>query len=465
MKYAYLILLFSSLLIHRVGAQDTLNYNAFITNIKNNYPIILKANNFKEIGDFTYKAAKGGFDPVVSTSFDNKFYSGKNYYSLLDAKIRKPLFASQFISAGYQYAQGAFVNPEEQTSVNGMPFLGMEAALLQGLTFDMRRADLLKAKNYKAYFESESKLVTNEVLYTASISFIDWIYSCKELSLYNYFTFLALQRFNGIKSLSDVGEYAGIDTVEAAILYQSRYMDMQSVQIENQKMVNSIQTFNWINPEQSSDLSRKIFLVDSLEYYFEKSKSMLSLYLLDNDTKNPVIEKYEAFQKVLEIERRYRGELIKPKLDVSYNFLAGDPISGPMAFNTNNYKWGLNLSFPMFLRTSRNEYKISKLNAMNNKLDLNTKSNELQFKLNVIKRNIEIVIDQLLMAEKNVTFSKLLLDSERIKFEAGESSLFLLNTRESKWMESELKLADYKTKFIKFIFELVYVSGSMNYTM
>ncbi|MBK6833372.1 MAG: TolC family protein [Bacteroidetes bacterium] len=85
--------------------------------------------------------------------------------------------------------------------------------------------------------------------------------------------------------------------------------------------------------------------------------------------------------------------------------------------------------------------------------------------MKLIKQAIFILRDQVSFAEKNVRYSKQLLEAEKLKFDSGESSLFLLNTRENKWLESELKLAEYRTKFIKTVFELVYVKGSINYKL
>lgn len=85
--------------------------------------------------------------------------------------------------------------------------------------------------------------------------------------------------------------------------------------------------------------------------------------------------------------------------------------------------------------------------------------------MKLINQAIFILRDQVSFAEKNVRYSKQLLEAEKLKFDSGESSLFLLNTRETKWLESELKLAEYRTKFIKAVFELVYVKGSINYKL
>ena len=72
---------------------------------------------------------------------------------------------------------------------------------------------------------------------------------------------------------------------------------------------------------------------------------------------------------------------------------------------------------------------------------------------------------QLQNADRSAKYSKQLVEAERLKFENGESSLFLLNTRENKWLETELKLAEYKLKFIKTVLNIIYLNGNLDYKL
>jgi hypothetical protein len=57
------------------------------------------------------------------------------------------------------------------------------------------------------------------------------------------------------------------------------------------------------------------------------------------------------------------------------------------------------------------------------------------------------------------------MEAEKIKFENNESSLFLLNTRESKVLESEIKLIETQYKFLSAYFYLVYLKGDLAYQL
>ncbi|MBA4241110.1 MAG: hypothetical protein C0448_10305 [Sphingobacteriaceae bacterium] len=461
-KIIYIVFIFLSV---KVVSQtyNVLSYNAFLKNVLENNPMAKKADNIKKYGELQYKAAKGNFDPSVRGTYDNKYFNNSNYYSVLSSDVRIPLFTAQNLKFGYEYGVGSNVNPEHFTSSYGLPYVGLEVGLLQGLVIDSRRAEVMKSKEYVEYYSAEKNVQLNALLFESSLKYFDWLFSLKQVSLNNYFLNLARQRLIGIEALATVGERAAVDTIEAAIFYQSRLLDLQSSEIESQKQNNDLASFNW--QSNSAALSSSYIPEDSLDTYFERVKSGLVARLYQDSSSNPIIAKYNSLQSILEIENKIKREMIKPKLNVNYNVLSNNPNSYSPVYSQNNYKWGVDLSFPLLLRKSRNEYKMAKLNFQNNSFELANKSNELDFKMNALKQNIGLLAEQLQNAERSVKYSKQLVEAEKLKFVNGESSLFILNARENKWLESELKLSEYKLKFIKTVLNIIYLKGNLNYVL
>lgn len=444
--------------------QTQLTFNDYIENISKYNPLLNRADNLIKGAEYEYKASRGEYDPFISGNFDNKFYNNKNYYSVLDAELKQPLFTSQYLKAGYEYGNGVFVNPETKTSSYGLPFIGVEASLLQGMLMDKRRAGVLKSKEYINLSKAERNQITNDVLVDALNNYSEWSFIYKQVMVYEYFLKLAQLRNDGINALANAGERPAIDTVEASITYQSRLLELQSLKIELQKKQAQVNSFNW-NGLGTASVLNATTLPDSLEFIYNKMKSVLIRELNNDTTNNPVIAQYLAKQRILTIDKRLKAEMIKPKLDIKYNFLSAGDSPTITQYNTNNYKWGASLAFPLFLRTPRNEYKSASINVMNVKLELNSKNNELQNKINYVKQALNVISEQLNNASRNALYSKRLLEAEKLKFENGESSLFLLNTRENKWLESELKLAEYKLKFIETVLNLIHLKGNLNYKL
>ncbi len=446
------------------GQNVPLGYNDFIKNILQYNPLSKQAENIKKYGELNYKAARGNYDPLLSGSFNQKQFNDKNYFTTLNSEIKQPIFTSQYLKAGYDYGLGTNINPEQSTASNGLPYLGLEVGVLQGLVIDKRRAEVLKSKEYVNYYDAEKQIQLNGLLYESSQAYFNWLFTSKQIALNNYFMVAAKQRLDAIEVLANIGEKAPVDTIEAAIFYQTRLLDLQSAQIDNQKNTYNLSSYNWLDNATTTTLYQYT-PIDSLDAYFIKAKSKLMELMQLDGTLNPILTKYNSLQKVLEIENRLKKEMIKPVLNVKYNFLSNNPNSLTPAISNNSYKWGLDLSFPLLFRNSTNEYKMAKLISQNNGLELLNKSNELSFKTNALKQTISILATQLDNTARSVNYSIQLLEAEKLKFFNGESSLFLLNTRENKLLESELKLAEYKLKFIKTVLNIIYLNGNLNYNL
>ena len=461
-KNKFVLLLISLAQLVYCQTSTELPVDTYVNNILANHPLINRANNLVKGAEYDYKAQRGEYDPLISGNYENKFYNDKNYYSVLYSEVKQPIFTSQFIKAGYEYGDGLFLNPEQTTASYGLPFFGVEASVLQGMFIDKRRAGVLKAKEYINFSNAEKNEITNNVLYDALYQYSDLSFLQKQLSVYNYFIKLSQERNNGITALAKNGERPAVDTVEASILYQSRLLELQSLKIELQNKLALVNSFNWNNGASPTPINTEL-KPDSLEALYSKMKTFLMRELNNDSINNHIIAQYLVKKNILVIEKRLKGEMIKPKLDVKYNFISSGNSINNIQFSNNNYKWGASLSMPLLLRTSRNQYKSAALDVKNVTLEINSKTNELQNKINYIKQSLNTLTEQLNNASRNVSFTKTLLSAEKLKFDNGESSLFLLNTRENKWLESELKLAEYKLKFINTVLKLIHLKGNLNY--
>lgn len=442
-------------------SQESLTYNNYLRHIMDHNVISEKAANNNRIAEMQYRSALGNYDPQFSAAIDNKFFTGKNYFTTSVAEIKQPIFASNYLKAGYAYGQGTNVNPENYTPANGQLYLGLETSVLQGLLFDKRRAEILKAKHYTDYYNSEQKIQLNDLLFQSANTYVNLLYVNHQNRLYTYFMQLASQRSKGIQDLVAIGERAPVDTIEASIFLLSRLLEKQASETDIQKEYNNLLV---IYRGNSQEISRALLLSDSLDAIFD-GVVRRSIIETEKTSSNPLVDQYIAKQGVLETEQRFRKELIKPALNLNYNLLGtGNPdyFSG---LSPNNYKWGVTFSLPLLLRKQRYDYKLATIQTRNNTLELTNKQNEITYKQKYLNDNLRITQQQIENAKRASAYSKALVEAERLKFQNGESSLFILNARESKWLESELKLLDCKLKFIKLVFELIYLNGNLEYQL
>ncbi|MBK9488067.1 MAG: TolC family protein [Haliscomenobacter sp.] len=106
---------------------------------------------------------------------------------------------------------------------------------------------------------------------------------------------------------------------------------------------------------------------------------------------HPDLRALQVDLRQLEVDRRLAAEQFKPRLDLSYNFLGrGFDFTAPTkedptltlteALGT-NFKWGLNFSFPLFLRKERGKMELVQIKQQQTGNKFEQKQIEIENKL------------------------------------------------------------------------------------
>ncbi len=167
---------------------------------------------------------------------------------------------------------------------------------------------------------------------------------------------------------------------------------------------------------------------------------------------NPSLRAYDFKLNSLEIERKLKFQSFLPYVDLKYNLLNKDYY----AFKNfggnlleNNYKYGLDFKIPLFLREGRGDYRKAKLKIQETKLELNNKRWETELKVRNYYNETFQLQNQLDQYQQNYVAFNTLLRNEELRFTNGESSLFMINSRENKVMETQEKLVELRIKYFK----------------
>jgi len=138
--------------------------------------------------------------------------------------------------------------------------------------------------------------------------------------------------------------------------------------------------------------------------------------------------------------------MLLPQIDLQYNFLSQTPDMAN-SFNTVNYKTGINMSFPLFLRKERGNLKLAKLKMADLEYEINSSKVTIKNKINVIKQEQESYVLQNNLTSTIVQDYEFLVQAEERKFVMGESSLFLVNTREGKLIDAKIKAIELQNQY------------------
>jgi len=439
----------------------TLSFSDFMQIVKQNHPIAKQADLIIKNADATILEAKGNFDPKLYYDFKTKFYDSKNYYELQNSGFTIPTWFGIELKGGYEQNQGNYLNPENSLPTNGLAYSQLSIPLLQNLIIDERRSILKQAKIFQEQTAYEKIYQINELLYNAGKSYWDWSVSYKNLAIYKNAVELSSQRLEAVKLSVTLGDRPLIDTVEASIQLQDRTINYQQALVDYATKTLLLSNFLWLENNIPIELTNQIIPDDFSKNYNKDEYIINTIAKVDSVINNhPLLKTYQFKLKQLTIEQQLKKEKLKPVLNINYNPLFNPENTNNVSFN--NYKWGVTFGMPIFLRKERGELKVTKIKIENTQYEMNYKRTELSNKVRATINEYNNLKNQIAIYDKNVGNYEKLWQSEKKLFDSGESSLFMINSRESSYINAQLKLNDIIYKNKKAALDAEYSFGQLN---
>lgn len=437
---------------------EAFTFETYLSYVKKHHPLVKQANLTLNIGEANLLKARGSFDPKVEVDYNRKEFKNTEYYNELNATFKIPVWYGVEFKGNFENNTGAFLNPDMTVPEEGLYSAGVSLALAQGLLMNERMATLKKAKFFQDQTKADRDLLVNQLLYEASIAYFNWLQAFNEEQIYTDFLENATRRLNAVKQNYLAGDKAAIDTLEAKITAQNWSLGYEAAKLKRQKAGLQASSYLWLDdvPLEFEDsvfpeLPTEAILNSSL---LLQTMSADSLILSDH----PKLRSLDSKMESLKVDRRLKSNKLWPKLDVQYNFLASD-YEKQYLFNTSNYKAMVNFSMPIFLRKERGDLKLAKLKLQDINYEISASSLALKNKITAVNTEIVSLTNQQQIVQNIVADYKVLLKGEERKFFLGESSLFLINSREQSLITSQLKENDITVKKLTAIAKLFNVMG------
>lgn len=448
MKKVILLLFILKVCFQSVSAQKAegeLTYETFLGYVKQYHPITVQAGTVAKIGKLEILKARGSFDPLATSEIKQKYFDGTTYYDLNQHQLKVPTWFGMEGRVGLEDNSGDFLNPENN-SKSGLWYAGISFPLAQGLVIDRRRAMLKQAKEFRLMSEAEQQLLINDLLLEASYAYWKWYVAYREIGIYEEGLKLADERLEATRKWAIAGDRPIIDTLEANIQMQNRLISYTQAQLNFATTSLELSTFLWWENSIPLELAETALPQQQIP----DINNLLSAMGVGIDSLNanhPLIIQQQKQRAILAVERQLKAEMLKPQLNINYTPLSNAVGDNPLAqYSINNYTWGLNFSFPVFLRKERAELQQTKLKITAIEQKTAQKSYELLNKAKVSLAEVENFQRQIGLYTTNVESYRQLLNAELQKLSIGESSLFLVNQREQSYLDAQMKLAELVAK-------------------
>lgn len=451
-----------------ISAQDSLKVltlDEFHQIILMHHPVAEQAALLSEQARQELRISRGTFDPVLASKVYRKEYGGKEYYSLWKTTLQVPLWFGPEIKAGFERNEGEYLNPENYTPAEGLSSVGLTVPLGQGLFIDERRATLRQARLMQDITEAERLKLINKLLLEATKDYWDWLLHYRQVRLYQDASKLAETRLLGVRARVQEGDLAAIDTVEALSEWQSRQVLLQEATLGYNNARLRVSTHLWQQDQVPLELQQETIPAQAITEPDTITETELQRLLAFAQTNHPELIKLNLKGEQLELDRRVAADKLKPKLNAEYNLLQSDFYMSPDALNrqyaASNYKVGLSFSLPLFLREERGKLQLTKAKLQSNALETTLQERAIQNSITAAYNDWLALQQQIILQQQMVVNAARLRDGEVIRFQNGESSLFLVNSREMKLLEAQAKLNDLQAKFAKAKTYLYWAAGSL----
>ena len=464
--------LLSSLLFFEINGQDSLKtQDTVVLSVKNVinmtlsfHPVVKQAELFSQDAEANLRMAKGQLDPKLEAQYDLKNFKNTEYYDLFTTTFKIPTWIGLEPKAEFVRNDGTFINP--QNTIPGEDDfeqlqLGIAIPLGKGLFFDERRNVIKQAEGFTQIAEAERIKATNKILLTVIKDYWEWYLAYQQLILLSQAIQLSQDLFNRTIIDYEFGEAAVVDTLQAKINLQKRTVDFRKTQADFEVKKLTLGRHLW--SENLVPLEIQSGVIPDAESLFQTpTKESLKndiQFALEN---HPELNKLLGKRNQLNAGLRWARERLKPQFDLSYSFINA-PVNQDFESETfdfgENYKFGLDFSFPILLRKERGKLQQTQLKIQRNVLE--TANSQLVIKNDIITTYTQsIALEDLLSQYAGVSDNyRLLLEAEILNLQNGETDIFKLNIQQDKYIEAQNEYYDALIKWEKSKAEYNYTIG------
>ncbi len=430
-------------------ATDTLTQDRFLSQVRANHPKLFSADIQRRIAGARLLERQGAFDPGISLDTDYLRYNDFTQRGKVSKTFDNDLSLNWQTRSGLKFSTGARYNtgdvkpPLYPTGNTGEYFMGVRMPLLRGFRINDRVAAEMRAQLGIPLADADFTEARLDLLIKASDAYWDWVAARRKMGVSEAILKLADFRRDAITDRVNAGDLPKIDATEAAQEVVRRQGSLVKAQREYQKAVFKLSLFLWEADGKPSPLPQETQVPEKAENPIRLTDDEWMegrQVALDS---RPELQAFNIEKQITEVDLRYAKNLRLPILDLiaQPGIDTGDNSIGP------TLKAGIALMVPLRQRTAQGlqmaaEYRLQKLD-----LDQRFQLQEILLQVDDAVSAVNAAYDQFQAAKQEYSLAKDLEIGEKQRFEAGDSTLFLINQRERASAEAAFKMIDTEAEY------------------
>ncbi len=433
------------LLTGRLLSAQEIRLDDYLRQVRARHPVARQAQLIVDVAEAEVRGAGGAFEPSLSASWDSKTFGGKSYYDELGVKLSVPTALGVDFKLGYDRAAGANLNPESALPKNGLWSAGVSIPIGQRMLTDERRTAVEVARAGRVNAEGERTASLNKLTLTAAKDWALWYETERRATLGREGVTLAEFRLGAVRSRVRNGDAAGIDTVEALLEVERRTVTRLEADAAAYSARLAAGLHLWDEAGRAAELVPGQRPAPSAPQLQFTDSAQIDRWIALADRSHPDLIKLSAKVRQSEAQRTFAMQALLPAIALDLSSIGGSA-NEAVGASSRDFKGGASAKLAPLLVKDRAKFSQASAKLERDRLEFERVRRETTNAIRDAARTLAALGAQVARQESAVDYARQLRDGEQQRFDAGESSLLLVNLRERTLLDEQGKLAALEAK-------------------
>ena len=445
------------------AATDPLTLEQVLEIVETHHPKLQGTRLVRNIASAKVLEKRGAFDTNLALSTAYQSYNSssepgklKRYFTNSISAYRTDPSGVKW-EAGWLNNQGDIKQPQSSTGDTGELYIQAKVPLLRGLNINDKSIALRQSEFMVEQAEAEYDRMRLFTLLDAGVAYYNWVTAVIQLDVIRENLRLAEVRASQVKDTIEAGDRARIDQIEADREIAKREEMVIKAERIVAKHAFKLALYLWNSDGQSRDVPRAEDSPRSFPVRAIPTAEELARIQVEALSLRPELKRLKIQKSIVGLDRDLAVNQRLPQLDLSLR--PGLDTGGQSVGFT--FKAGIDLVIPLATRTAdgREQAAALKLNKLG--LDQVETVRRILLQIQDTASEIETSESRIGKALEVYRLAKQLEEAERTKFKFGDSSLFLVNSRERSTVDAALKVLAIRNERAQASLLLRAVGGSL----
>lgn len=430
---------------------DGFSLDYFLQLVDKNYPKLQGADAERQIYSAKRLEKAGAFDPILSSV--NEYQRVQDTFTPGVAKnaIHNESRVDLLTRSGIKVFTGMRLNPNDTktpfvpTGKSGEYYAGVSIPLLRGLKINEKTAAEQQAKLGEPLASQMYGATRLEILLKAAAVYWECIGAKSRLEIARNLLNLAEARVEQIKSRVESGDLPALDIAESEQEIHRRQAALVKSDRDFQKSSLSLSVFLW---DDSGTPKAVPQIKDVLPLQPEPRKLTEREWMEGRKSaleSRPELKKIALEKEQLKIELRLAENTILPAMDA---YLIQGADTGPQGIGP-VVRGGIAVSAPLRQRAARGQAQAAQLKLQKLSLDEKAERLKIQVEVDDTVSAVNTSSDRWAATLIELKKAKQVEAGERLRYGAGDSTLFLINQRERASAEAQMRLTEVQVDYLQ----------------